>query len=282
MSIEIIGKNISSLRKERGFKQEDLARAVGVSTQAVSKWENGGVPDVELLPAIADFFGVSVDSLFGRNINDYCDLSTALIKNISETTEEDKMKKAFEYCWNIERALYPSTDIGFEKVENCQKSIGDGKQAYSSMMNDQGFTRMGIGNRSKYFLLVPNQKDPESAYFEGIDYPAFFKDFSDKDVFDACLMLDKRSSRKAFTNNLLVKNMGITPEKADEVLLILKKYSIIYSEKVEMDDETVTVYKYSWDSASSFASLLIFAHEMIEKPNNFYYYCGGRKKPYLS
>ena len=71
-------------------------------------------------------------------------------------------------------------------------------------------------------------------------------------------------------------------EKADEVLLILKKYSIIYSEKVEMDDETVTVYKYSWDSASSFASLLIFAHEMIEKPNNFYYYCGGRKKPYLS
>ena len=49
MSIEIIGKNISSLRKERGFKQEELARAVGVSTQAVSKWENGGVPDVDLL-----------------------------------------------------------------------------------------------------------------------------------------------------------------------------------------------------------------------------------------
>lgn len=45
-----------SMRKERGIKQEELANYVGVSAQAVSKWENGGVPDTELLPRIADFF----------------------------------------------------------------------------------------------------------------------------------------------------------------------------------------------------------------------------------
>ena len=135
MSIEIIGKNISSLRKERGFKQEELARAVGVSTQAVSKWENGGVPDVELLPAIADFFGVSVDSLFGRNTNIYCDIDKALVMNIAETPYQDKMKKAFDFCWDIERALYPNLQyVSFEKVEDCQKDIGEEKQAYSSMM----------------------------------------------------------------------------------------------------------------------------------------------------
>lgn len=282
MSIEMIGKNISSLRKERGLKQEELARAVGVSTQAVSKWENGGVPDVELLPAIADFFGVSIDSLYGRKIIDYWDIGAALIKNIAETPEDDRIKKAFEYCWNIERALYSSKEIGFENISDCQKDIGEDDQAYSSMLHKQGFTRMGIGNRSQYFMLVPNQKDPECAYLKGIDYPAFFKDFSDKDVFDACLMLDKRSSGKAFTKNLLVKNMGITSEKADEVLSILKKYRIIYSETVEMDDESITVYKYSWDSTSSFTALLIFAHELIEQPNCFYYYCGGRKNPYLN
>ena len=80
MSIEIIGKQIALLRKERGIKQEELAGYVGVSTQAVSKWENGGVPDTELLPAIADFFSVSVDSLFGRSITDYNDLQAALMK----------------------------------------------------------------------------------------------------------------------------------------------------------------------------------------------------------
>ena len=52
MSVEIIGKQIASLRKEKGVKQEELAKYVGVSTQAVSKWENGGVPDIELLPKI--------------------------------------------------------------------------------------------------------------------------------------------------------------------------------------------------------------------------------------
>ena len=283
MSIEIIGKNISSLRKERGFKQEELARAVGVSTQAVSKWENGGVPDVDLLPAIADFFGVSIDSLFGRNTNIYCDIDKALVMNIAETPYQDKMKKAFDFCWDIERALYPNLQyVSFEKVEDCQKDIGEEKQAYSSMMNNYGFTRMGLGNHSQYFLLVPNQNNPEKAYLDGIDYPTFFKDFSDKDTFEAFIMLDKRGSRKAFTNNYLVNNMGITSEKADEMLSILKKYNIIYSENIEMDDETITIYKYSFDHASSFAALLIFAHEMIERPRDFYYLCGGREKPYLS
>ena len=74
MSIEMIGKQIASLRKEKGIKQEELAKYVGVSTQAVSKWENGGVPDIELLPKISDFFSVSIDSLFGRKITDYSDL----------------------------------------------------------------------------------------------------------------------------------------------------------------------------------------------------------------
>ena len=51
MSLKNIGNVISELRKNKGVKQEELANAVGVSTQAVSKWENGGTPDTELLPA---------------------------------------------------------------------------------------------------------------------------------------------------------------------------------------------------------------------------------------
>lgn len=57
MNMKSIGETINRLRKEKGITQEDLGKAVGVSTQAVSKWECGGVPDTELLPAIADYFG---------------------------------------------------------------------------------------------------------------------------------------------------------------------------------------------------------------------------------
>ncbi len=57
---------LKSIRKAKGMKQEELADQVGVSPQAVSKWEQGGMPDAALLPAIADALGISIDALFGR------------------------------------------------------------------------------------------------------------------------------------------------------------------------------------------------------------------------
>ena len=67
-----IGENIKILRKNMGIGQEILANAVGVSVQAVSKWETGqSLPDVGIIPDIADFFKVSIDSLFfGENAAD--------------------------------------------------------------------------------------------------------------------------------------------------------------------------------------------------------------------
>lgn len=59
-----IGKRIMGLRKDKGLKQEDLAQMLGVSGQAVSKWENDQTcPDISLLPKLAKNLGVSVDEL---------------------------------------------------------------------------------------------------------------------------------------------------------------------------------------------------------------------------
>ena len=63
-----IGKKIRELRKARNLSQETLAQFLGVSFQAVSKWENDtAMPDIMLIPAIASFFGVSTDDLFDYN-----------------------------------------------------------------------------------------------------------------------------------------------------------------------------------------------------------------------
>lgn len=52
-----IGEKIKDLRKATGRKQEDLANALGVTPQAVSRWEaNGGYPDMEMIPSIANYF----------------------------------------------------------------------------------------------------------------------------------------------------------------------------------------------------------------------------------
>lgn len=65
-----IGSIIKKLRTEKKITQDNLATAIGVTPQAISRWESeGGYPDIELLPALADFFSVSIDELLGYKLS---------------------------------------------------------------------------------------------------------------------------------------------------------------------------------------------------------------------
>ena len=64
-----IGSKIRELRKQRGITQEQLATSIGISFQAVSKWENNiALPDITLAPMLASYFGVTMDELFDFNL----------------------------------------------------------------------------------------------------------------------------------------------------------------------------------------------------------------------
>lgn len=61
---ETFSNNLKKFRKEKQLSQEQLAELLGITTQAVSKWECSlSYPDIDLLPQLADLFGVSIDSL---------------------------------------------------------------------------------------------------------------------------------------------------------------------------------------------------------------------------
>ncbi|MCL1859285.1 MAG: helix-turn-helix domain-containing protein [Oscillospiraceae bacterium] len=274
MDIKSIGNIIAKLRKEKGSTQEELAKYTQVSTQAVSKWENGGIPDTELLPKIADYFGVSIDTLFGRNITDYSDIENALAKKVWATTWEERFNTAFELCWIIQTAH------NGDSIKKIQGELGDTCQIYSTVDDDSGFTLMGLSRRLPYFLIAPECKDKNLAFFEGIDYVVFFKDFSDKAVFDTMILLNKREQDKGFTPNWLIKNLKIETEKATEVINILKKYNLINTTQLEMDDTTQEIYTYR--PTPSFVALLIFAREMIDRPTSWRFCTNNRTKPYLS
>ena len=112
---EILGSSIMRLRKEAGMTQEQLAKALGISYQAVSKWENGvSCPDISALPLIADLFSVSIDSLFGRE-------TVAL----TEVQEEPKQSGP-DYPWPDDNCLYAvlfrgHNYIGSGNVDGHQK-----------------------------------------------------------------------------------------------------------------------------------------------------------------
>jgi transcriptional regulator with XRE-family HTH domain len=82
---ETMGAIIARRRKELGMTQEQLAGALGISYQAVSKWENElSSPDISALPLLADTLGLTLDELFGRE--------TA--KREAETREEPEQTEA--------------------------------------------------------------------------------------------------------------------------------------------------------------------------------------------
>ena len=97
-------EQISFLRKQKGLTQEQLANALGVTNQSVSKWESGQCcPDIQLLPNIAKLFEVSVDELLGCNsakgLGDIC-LS---LKDYFTTLPE---KESFENAYRLASLLH--------------------------------------------------------------------------------------------------------------------------------------------------------------------------------
>ena len=91
-----IGENIASLRRSSGMTQEQLGKRVSVSAQAVCKWEKGGMPDSELLPAIADALGVTIETLFGREYKNSADMSERFVSWYMQMPEEKRQYELFK------------------------------------------------------------------------------------------------------------------------------------------------------------------------------------------
>ena len=88
-----LGQKIRELRKRDGRTQEALAEALGVTSQAISRWEaNGGYPDMEMIPAIANYFHISIDELFG-----YSSDREEKIKSILEEADRILKNQGFTF-----------------------------------------------------------------------------------------------------------------------------------------------------------------------------------------
>lgn len=91
---QTIGETIAALRKAKNITQTQLAEYLFLVPQTISKWEVGnGTPDVALLPKIADFFGVSMDELFGRSP---LDRAKDLVLRYSVLRDDASFREAME------------------------------------------------------------------------------------------------------------------------------------------------------------------------------------------
>ena len=99
-----INEQIAFLRKQKGLTQEELAGVLGVTNQAVSKWESAQCcPDIQLLPDIAKLFDVSVDELLG-----YTPVSTTedIVLAIRKRIESLPKGEDFDFTFRMAAALH--------------------------------------------------------------------------------------------------------------------------------------------------------------------------------
>lgn len=134
-----LGNKIQELRKSKKMTQEELAEKLGVTPQAVSKWEtDNSYPDIDLLVEIADLFNCTVDELLGRKNNDTRVLTDDMKKDINKmllkvriTSEEDDDKTKVDInlpisliltCYNQGKKV-PVIEEQLDKMEIDLKEI---------------------------------------------------------------------------------------------------------------------------------------------------------------
>lgn len=114
-----IGTIIKKLRTEKSITQDTLATAIGVTPQAISRWESeNGYPDIELLPSLADFFNVSTDELLGYKLSERENDIANIKKEMSRFSEIGTIEERIAFARNA-ISKYPSDNDIKENLAVC-------------------------------------------------------------------------------------------------------------------------------------------------------------------
>ncbi len=132
MNMHIIAKHLQFLRKSHNYTQDDLAKKLGISRQAVSKWETGAtIPDLEVLLKISKLYNITINDILEpkvqpRRITDFEQISTISEKELKKVLKQFDTKSLVTALMGAS----PETNDYFEKMfpdidfEMTRKNIG--------------------------------------------------------------------------------------------------------------------------------------------------------------
>jgi len=269
----VFSSQLQKLRKEQGVTQESLAVHLGVSPQAVSKWENGSYPDGDLLPKIADFFGVSIDYLYGRAKEDSAVVQQVIDELQNLVTDSDSSKvvffeQAFKYAWAIQTASWANNKFYYDRPE----LKGTDSITVSEISSKAGFAYMRLNKDLEYYFLV---KQPEEGFAKRLNITdemaelfAFLGDKTNLKILQYMLSFKWQEAVRAKT---IAKLLDIPVEKAEKALDFLCKFSGMFSKGSIINEENKSESMYQTSSIKAIAPimLMICADMMITSPSSY-------------
>lgn len=148
-----IGSSIRELRRIHKTTQEMLADALGVTAQAVSRWEAGaGYPDMELIPSVANYFGVSIDRIFGYNGEREVKISE-ILRRVDQLNDESwRDDSNLDECISILRqglAEFPGNERVMNRLALILKQAGWARQHEWVSYGEDGHLRSDFDRHRK-------------------------------------------------------------------------------------------------------------------------------------
>lgn len=218
---------LQKLRKEKGITQDVLAAHLGVSPQAVSKWENGSYPDGDLLPQIADFFGVSIDYLYGRVKRDISleqrileHLQSIEIKRKDGRDDHDEyFEQMMKILWSMQVASWRSQHVYYDRTVIDEEKNGC---IASQLTMNCGTSFMALNQSLEYYMLIKEPENGFAKYFSDEqkinDLTKLFRFFGDKDNFKVTLFMMSLKWDENVRPQTIAIQLDIPVEKVEKAL----------------------------------------------------------------
>ena len=285
MNNAFIGGQITKYRKELGMTQEELGKAVGVSTQAVSRWENGGAPDVALLPAIASTLKVTVDALFGREGGERFDIHEALARWLAGMPLENRFDQICRLNWtamkNLVADIRKFPEIGYlEACEQENQETGERYLITSQAWFKDGFMLDVHAEDMSFASIWPRPKKGYDAYFAPRDlYRRFFRILARPGCLELLEYLHSRGFR-LYVPGTVAKALHMPVEEIQAILDELCTFRILRKEELQLE-ETATHAYYQHGSAE-IVPFLYMARCMMQTEGHLVAIGNGDKAPLLN
>ncbi|MDE6579534.1 MAG: helix-turn-helix domain-containing protein, partial [Ruminiclostridium sp.] len=256
--------SLKEIRKKKGITQEQLADAVGVSAQAVSKWEMNGYPDASLLPVIADYLEVTIDELFGNPI-DKADTLNEVVKYIREKPYKEKLQSGMDVCRAI--GLGMTYSERFERITD--NAFNDPNlDLYSEFTSAEGFFQSRLCESLQYFLIMPEPKngyDTVLKYDE--NYVKLFRFLGKPDVLRAMYYLAGISGWVYVNVGSLANSLDISVERSKEILEEMAELGLVSCRRLNSERGEEKIYQS--DLENNFVSFMTFCRTMLNLPCSF-------------
>ncbi|MBQ3125800.1 MAG: helix-turn-helix transcriptional regulator [Clostridia bacterium] len=264
----MLGEMIREYRIKKELTQEQLGERIGVSAQAVSKWENNNaLPDTALLPALADALDVTLDMLFERKVSGAEDTFRMIHRYHAAQT-----KCSFSTIWNL---LYQS-GIGFWGESFAEPPTLPETYTRLQYAYDDGFFHAAYGEEGSVLVAAPRPKAGWSGlYGEDAEIGAVLDALGDPETRRAINWLRRHEAGYRFLFAVLVRDSGIAPEAADKVRRDLLTLTLIRETPVVIDGVEQVTCRY-WPR-QQFTVIWLLLDDFIHRNTWFNFQsCGGR------